>query len=185
MKIDLPYLPLSGAMLNFGIGRCATGWMIEELVGHRQFMKHCLSAGNTTQPVSLLAFIAVQAPYVDLVNDINHIVCCNDAGAKNPVYFSTAFRMLPDLLEKHREYFESISSPVRVLSTIAKIQGIIDRSEPDGGELDAFRGRLCFKQSKLFSPAVPICQKKPPAFKTLRKLALSRVSRALSSHQQQ
>lgn len=181
MKIDLPYLPLAGVMLNFGIGRCATGWLLEELVGHRQFMKACLEASNTTQPVALLAHIAVRAPYVDLVNDINHIVCCNDAGTKNPVYYSTAFRMLPDLLEKHREYFEDISSPVRVLATMAKIQGIIDRSEPDRADLDEFRGRLCFKQSRLFKPDVPMCQKKMPMFKVLRKLTLSKVSRALSS----
>lgn len=180
MKIDLPYSPLVGAMLNFDIGRCATGWLLEELVGHRQLVKHCLSAGNTTQPVALLFHIATHAPSSDLVNDINHIVCCNDAGEKNPIYFSTAFRLLSDLLEKHREYFENLSSSARVLATMAKIQGIIDRSEPSREELDEFRGRLCFKQAQMFEP-VPACQKRAPAFKILRKLALAQVSRALSS----
>lgn len=150
MKVDLPYEPVSGVMFNFARGRCATGWLFEELIGHQEFYKYCVESGNTTQPVMLLSKIAHAEPSIELVLDLNKIVCTNDNGCRNPDSYYTAFRMLADLLENHRDYFNKVSS--RTDATLAKIQGIMERNAISRSDIAAFRKKLCASPPAVLDP---------------------------------
>ena len=144
MRMDfvVPYRQISRKLFDRKGGRCAVGWLLEELIGREQFGEYRTNERYSHDALVLLNEVTGARTDAAFLRDLSKINDCNDFGSKNALGYLTAFAMLPHLLNSHRQYFESFSS--RVDATLEKIEKIMApiKPESDGARIIFLGTRL-------------------------------------------
>lgn len=142
MRVDfvLPYRPITGQLFDRKGGRCAIGWLLEELIGREQFSEFRTSDHYREDPIVLLKEVTGAKIDAAFLRDLDRINGCDEFGSKNALGFITAFAMLPDFLKEHRPFFESFSS--RVDATLEKIENVMVPDQSDSARKVFFGTRL-------------------------------------------
>ena len=128
----LPYRPISRKLFDRKGGRSAVGWLLEELMGREQFGEYRTNERYTYEAIVLLNEVTGARADAAFLRDLEKINDCNDFGSNNPLGYLTAFAMLPYLLNRHRQYFESFSS--RVDATLERIESIMAPGDPNAND---------------------------------------------------